>query len=88
MIEAIVKVVGAETDWFPELYEIAAVPPIGSHLDIMDCNSNMWSLRVVDVRFEVTSLKFKEEWPSLSADNGKILILGERSFDKSESSWQ
>ncbi|HTN14695.1 MAG TPA: hypothetical protein VL094_07810 [Sphingomonadaceae bacterium] len=82
MIEARIRIADDETDWFPGLCELAALPPIGAHVRVMDRNSNARLLRVTDIHLEAVSLTFKEQFPSLSDGQRMVMIIGEEVFGK------
>lgn len=76
MIHVRVRVSDDKIDWFPGLCELAALPPIGGHIQVIDRNANQWWLRVVDVRMEALPLRIKEQWPSASGERRWVTIYG------------
>jgi hypothetical protein len=63
VILATIRIDGDDTDWFDGKCELAAVPPIGGHVRVMDRNANVRRLRVVDVVVHGVSIKLRRETP-------------------------
>lgn len=80
MITARIKFEGDGSDVASRTCQVAAIPPIGGHISIIDVNGNRCILHVTDVVVGAVADGALDMLPSVMRSELKITIFGQEAF--------